>query len=1501
MVPKLPVPVSLLLLASVWCASGLPAAEEEPTLVLEAEQLGPPKTRYVDQWASGSACVAASLSVGEGTLLKAATEEEPKPGFYRVRFYLRLSTLENAVNTGLFVGMECGGAGRRVWQGNFLPPESYTAFDLLVDHPADAAMRFAVTWGQVGQFFGKAYNKEVAGEVKAGDAKLDLRAAPGAGETGEGLDADEDDVALIELAGGQDLSDLTPPYVALDRIEVTPIQQVARTFQIWPSKIRYGPGESGTAEIRIRNYRTNRQVLQAKVSLVRDLDERRVVWEGEVELPPSGVLKKEVPFTVGPEHFGRALAVELLQDGKIVDTADEPFGVARHSYEISIWGLGPGAFHWDLPEDRMRPIIHQNRLRYANVYEFFSWAPCDFYELSPDYDKWYSGQTQYQCHKQVIQRFHELCHEHGIQAASYYQNQAKPPPGLEALQLYPDWFGRDEVGIAFSHVDVQALERMVRGEYRSEKGDLNAYMPMWTRTHLEDVVRHGGHEQVRSAKMFGWDCTRYDGHFFAYGEDGDALTAHHDQLVRSIVWKEVPSYAFGYNAGNGMDRMVEGPYDRPDLLNFVQMCSGGGLIMNEAFRDHPNRNFSAALIEEYVKWVNDEARATRRAGGYHLGFFFDTASPADHAYNCAIELASGSRPLGYSDGIAADWPRFVTRYSAYYLDNDLFEILDAARRVSVRSPAPIWYERFCYRRPLGKGRGQYLVHLISKPRYRRYNDLLQPPAPVMKDVVVSVVPDEGWKITSAWALTPVYPERTGPIAVRQKGRGFEAVLPDLTLFASVVLNAEGPADRELPVQRLPESKADNPLWALHEKIEALREQGYLAPADEERRKKETESIRKVLEGRSNPSPKLKTELLPDEFRKAAALKEAPRPKDFARPRDLKLRRNRLLDIRIARGPYNWLMRLDEALGRAGGADVSSGFLKVNAPWADPIGKVTDNPWTYEDLLGTDVVVFNNLGAIHIDQQTQIRLRDFVEQGGGLLVLGGYWTLGRGGFRESVLEEVLPVNLSVGGDREEIIPLEGGVSALEATAQAPEAARGLAWQVRPSVHYVHRVEAKPDAEVWARAGQRPMLIAGKFGKGRVIVWAGTIHGRFAEGETPFWQWHDWPKLLAEALSVLGEGHEQFYQPESEVVTEDAAVSALEELMGLEPGEQKERIAELCKKADAGAAAQLITLAGDELPLTEAQIVSLVDRIRPGTEDLVGAARRFLTSQQPPLLAAGVRLLGLSGDKALETEIIEYLDSPFVEVQTGAVLAIAAIGSPRSLTALAEKTKQAEKLDLTDEQNRKFYHRVLIARRRLGDATVAGKLAAATLHSFGEAERQYREWSSLMEQAGTAFKLTPRAYARWQMKMRRALDARARWIKEYEYLAAELSQLPKEAGPSLAVSLADATDYPALGLVHRVMARAGPETIRGLLPLLGARMIAIAGAVARRAHDSPELRKALANELVRLSRSPEARHRKFTALHADYLEGPQQRESLNRLIADPVKEISVAAKQAMEALE
>lgn len=1504
---------SITLLFSTFLISQVYPQAAQPGRI-DAEQFALAGTYHRDPLASGEGCVAASLTEGGGTLFRYESPEEVPPGFYRATFHLRLSSFKSAIITGLSIQISCGEHGRTLWPGQFLEPDQYTAFNFLIDHREAAPLSLAVTWSQTGEFYGKAYGKEVAEEVKVDASGSDLTAAAGpGGESDPTLMVDTEDDTLKVLKGGGDLKDLASPYLALDQVDFRLITDVARIVKVWPNKIRYAPGEGGWADLTIHHYQDSARTLQLRVSLVKELDETLLIWESPIEAPPRGLAQRRVNFQVGTEHFGRGLRAELIHDGKVIDAVEEPFGVASHAYEISIWGqYGPGN---TAGGEELQHVVGGMRNSYANIYECFAWAPCDFYEASPDADSWYSGQNTVPYSKRSLQRFHELCHEKGIQAVAYYALVGRGAAGLEPLRIHPEWFSQAAIGIGTDRsLDVDAFEHWIRGDYEDEDGKrLSCYQGFGVNASIEAVVRHGAEELARSSEMFGWDGVRYDGHFIA---GSDARSVWNDQLVRSVVTARHPRYAFGYNAGWNKPVWIphvekDDRYVRSDPLTFVQICSDGGLIMNEGYRGFTNRNYSAASIETYVKGVSIEARAVRRAGGYLLGFFFDKCSPSDQTYNAAIQLASGARPLSYSwnGGAAASWPRFVTRYSAYYWDNELFEILDAKERVAVKASAPVWFDRFCYRRPRGKGRGQYVVHLIPQPQYRAFNDLLQEPAPVLKNVSVSLQPDEGWRIESAWALTPCEPELTCPLVFEQQGPALAATLPRLTIFGSVVFNAVGPEDQELPVQRLPPIDDPDPGKRCWMKVEALRAQGYLVSATEEQRAKELEGLRQLglpteIQGAGGNSTR-EGPPRPPVFRKVSDRKKLPPPEGFERPGDPSLRRNRYLDVRLARGLYNWMLRVDEALGRCGGAEVTTSFVK-SYDWTDYPGKLTDMPWTYDDLLGTDVVILNNVAAANFDAESLFRLRDFVEQGGGLLILGGYWSLGKGAFQNSALEDILPVNLLAGAPSEEIIstghppPPSGRGLALEAGPAAPAEVAALPWKAGPRVRYLHQVEARDAAQVWVRAGERPMLVTGSFGQGRVAVWAGTVHGLFGPEETPFWEWHGWPALLAQTILWLGQSYTELYEPKALTVSEDEVLDAINNLKEESPDEFKKRVADFCGRADPDAAAFLLTAHGDEVELTEEQIAQLVERVRPGTSGLVPSARRFLESAQPSLLSVGVRLLGLSDDRGLEEEVAGYLDAKIVEVAMGAALALAHIGSPRSLPALSKKTEELEQTDLSGEEMRRLYHRVLIARHRLGEPEGTGKLASAAMQTYGITGKSWRNWAyaSFKLRAG-GFRLTARERAGAEVRVRNLFQIYLRWGKEYQELASALTDLRPAAANALAGALKEVEGYPALGLVHRIAARANEETLRGLMPLLGARMLAVAAAVARKAGDSPNLREILTHELLVLSRSEAAHHRKCAALHADMLLPQQWDEVLSRLCSDPDKEVQSTARLAKAA--
>ncbi|MBI3877105.1 MAG: hypothetical protein HY300_14305 [Verrucomicrobia bacterium] len=145
------------------------------------------------------------------------------------------------------------------------------------------------------------------------------------------------------------------------------------------------------------------------------------------------------------------------------------------------------------------------------------------------------------------------------------------------------------------------------------------------------------------------------------------------------------------------------------------------------------------------------------------------------------------------------------------------------------------------------------------------------------------------------------------------------------------------------------------------------------------------------------------------------------------------------------------------------------------------------------------------------------LCDYVEQGGALLVTGGPYALGNGEFEEARFLDVLPVRLSGPFD----LKWAGKGRSWPLTATSHTVARGLSFEQSPRVFWRHIVTPKDGADVVLTAGEHPALVVGRYGKGRVAVWTPSPTGEAANGETAWWEWNDWAKLMKNVFGWLND--------------------------------------------------------------------------------------------------------------------------------------------------------------------------------------------------------------------------------------------------------------------------------------------------------------------------------------------------------------------------------------------
>lgn len=129
----------------------------------------------------------------------------------------------------------------------------------------------------------------------------------------------------------------------------------------------------------------------------------------------------------------------------------------------------------------------------------------------------------------------------------------------------------------------------------------------------------------------------------------------------------------------------------------------------------------------------------------------------------------------------------------------------------------------------------------------------------------------------------------------------------------------------------------------------------------------------------------------------------------------------------------------------------------------------------------------------------------IHSGSKLVIFGGLFTLGKGEYQGTALERILPVELKG------VWQVKSSNTPLSIKVVNPEFKK-INWSKKPCVYHYHDLKPTKDAKILLKAGDKPLLVSRKFGKGEVIVFLGTVCGPPSENPPIFWKWKDWPKLV-----------------------------------------------------------------------------------------------------------------------------------------------------------------------------------------------------------------------------------------------------------------------------------------------------------------------------------------------------------------------------------------------------
>ncbi|QDU81364.1 hypothetical protein Pla110_31050 [Polystyrenella longa] len=170
----------------------------------------------------------------------------------------------------------------------------------------------------------------------------------------------------------------------------------------------------------------------------------------------------------------------------------------------------------------------------------------------------------------------------------------------------------------------------------------------------------------------------------------------------------------------------------------------------------------------------------------------------------------------------------------------------------------------------------------------------------------------------------------------------------------------------------------------------------------------------------------------------------------------------------------------------------------------------------------DVFILGDVPADLLDPDSLQKLRDRVDEGAGLLMMGGLQSFGGGGYANTPLEEVLPVMMSPAQKQIESNPSTENHLVDQLKMVPTDAGQfhflmqlgndnDSVWQKLPKLNGANKIVPKNNfAEILAVDEQNhPLLISQDYGAGRVLAFAGdstwvwVLQGHFEETQR-FWQ-------------------------------------------------------------------------------------------------------------------------------------------------------------------------------------------------------------------------------------------------------------------------------------------------------------------------------------------------------------------------------------------------------------
>ena len=223
-----------------------------------------------------------------------------------------------------------------------------------------------------------------------------------------------------------------------------------------------------------------------------------------------------------------------------------------------------------------------------------------------------------------------------------------------------------------------------------------------------------------------------------------------------------------------------------------------------------------------------------------------------------------------------------------------------------------------------------------------------------------------------------------------------------------------------------------------------------------------------------------------------------------------------LRVIFIEGEVRWEYKF---LRRAIGAAANIKLTSVHAFLAHAADRAEFLPKDEQEWSDVSLIVLGDIPAGRFAPAQLERIKKFVAEGGSLLMLGGFNTLGPGGYGSTPLAGILPVDVKATDEQKldalHVVPTEDGLGHNVLAFGAADQTEAI-WKALPPLSgYTKVTGVKPLATVLVEThAHDPILVVQEYERGRTAVFAADTTWRWIFNEGKFARYHKafWRQLV-----------------------------------------------------------------------------------------------------------------------------------------------------------------------------------------------------------------------------------------------------------------------------------------------------------------------------------------------------------------------------------------------------